>query len=79
MGIRKHICCLLYTSDSSAAIQTLRIEMALKLNNSDEGGGIHNEFFHEGLKKKDLEILISQQHIVPTLEFVCLHVDTLIC
>lgn len=44
------------TSVYSAAIQTLvevlRIEMALRLNNSDAGGGIHNECFHEAGKKK---------------------------
>lgn len=34
-------------------VEALRIEFALKLNNSDTGGGIHNEFFlHEAYSKK---------------------------
>lgn len=59
VGTKRHTVyatCLLYIHGSSTAIQTLvevlRIEMALKLNNSDAGGGIHNKFFHESSQKK---------------------------
>lgn len=35
-------------------VEALRIEMALMLNNSDTGGGIHNEFFlHKAYSKKN--------------------------
>lgn len=45
----RNLCCSLYTYGPSAAMQTplevLRIEMALKLNNSDAVGGIHDIFY----------------------------------
>lgn len=61
-------------------LEALRIEMALKLNNSDAGGGIH-VIFYEGLKKKKPKTCCYHNSILPPLRNValCLHAETLTC